>query len=683
MVVRISLLFCLAAVATPALAGEQEAAEAHELANVNQACRVILRSTKAGETSKDNAKKWDECVRTCAWGDIQARYLGFGKGASGAWRVRLEKSSGEKVVIPYDKLDNVSQQRLKDIGTLKGAILKDAAVEEARALAKDKATERATEEAKRSEHPAAPSRPPKASGSKGKTAQARPGDPKAAARGATVAKPSPEESQHEYRIVKDSSGTTLFTNHHATGPKPSPETFQNVAKKVLPSVVTLINTKRSPNMAAGIIIDPSGIILTNNHVLSGGGQITVRLADGREFARQEIKTDPATDLAIVRIENSGPLPAASFGDSDALKIGDQVAALGQPSEGHGAVSTGSILAVRFDPWGLREGRCLLTDAAIGPRDSGGPLVNLDGQVVGINDTIRLERPLYKKEVGPPYGTAIPANLAKWVCGQLIGSGKVCHAYLGVELHSMSQSTTQYLAKKSGVAVTEGAWVGDVGHGTPAAKAGLRREDVIVKVGGKNVSSPQELQAALEAVPSGAAQQLTVVREGKPLELSVVPGGEQPDQYGPLQCPVDVWVRGVLHVRMPTTTFEKLGIAAQTLTPDMAAPRRGPPAHGVVIDQVYLDSPTGWKEGWVIVECAHQPVATVEDLSRILASQSLEKGISFVIHGSRTEHHDAVLSPHRRVLQPESDEEVPCTLSQTITVGTEGKRRVVRIQSHSN
>ncbi len=154
---------------------------------------------------------------------------------------------------------------------------------------------------------------------------------------------------------------------------------------------------------------------------------------------------------------------------------------------------------------------------------------------------------------------------------------------------------------------------------------------------------------LEAAPIGAAQQITVIRDGKPLELTVVPGGEQPDQYGPLQGPVDMWIRGVLHVKMPTTSFEKLGIVGVTLTPEMVARRRGaPPNHGVLFDQVDEHGPlAGWDDGSVIIECAHKPVATVEDLSKILAQQSFEKGVSLVIQGSKTEHHDAVLSPHGR------------------------------------
>ena len=197
---------------------------------------------------------------------------------------------------------------------------------------------------------------------------------------------------------------------------------------------------------SGVIVDPSGVILTNNHVVAGGGKIMVRLQDGREFKAIDIKTDPKTDLAVLRIEGAGTLPAARLADSSKVEIGDWVLALGQPFGLEGTVTAG-IVSAKERGIGITDREDFIqTDAAINPGNSGGPLVNLDGEVIGINTAISSNNGGYQG-----VGFAIPANLAKWVGGQLETAGKVQRAYLGVGI----QMVTQPLADQFKVKVHKG------------------------------------------------------------------------------------------------------------------------------------------------------------------------------------------------------------------------------------
>ncbi len=451
------------------------------------------------------------------------------------------------------------------------------------------------------------------------------------------------------------------------------EAFHNAAQMVLPSVVTIIDSPvatqpgkepaadddkdeeeenpfegtpfgdffhnnpgfhffrgptqpRAPTtMGSGIIIDPSGIILTNSHVVEGDGKITVRLPDGREFQGKEVKSDPKSDLAILRIHDAGPLQAARFGDSDALEVGDWVLALGQPFGLEGTVTAG-IISGKGRGLGLtaRE-NFLQTDAAINPGNSGGPLVTLDGEVIGVNTAISSQ-----SGGNEGVGFAIPASLARWVSRQLIQSGKVRRAYLGVAI----QPVTQEMAKEFGVGVHQGALVADVPEGTPAAKAGMKAGDIIVEVAGKKVSSPQELQGVVEQTQIGVRQTMTVMRNGHAVTLEVVPA-EQPADYGLVRGRSDA--SGGHRESVP---FEKLGIKAETLTADTAKRLGVKTEHGAAITSVRPGSPAalaGWETGMVIVQAAHQPVDSVEDLRKILEKHPLEKGVLFLVQTAQGTH----------------------------------------------
>jgi serine protease Do len=372
---------------------------------------------------------------------------------------------------------------------------------------------------------------------------------------------------------------------------------------------------------SGIIIDPSGIILTNNHVVASGGKVTVRLPDGREFQAKNIKTDPKTDLAIVRIEGAGTLKAGKLGDSDLLEVGDWVLALGQPFGLEGTVTAG-IISAKGRGLGITPRESFLqTDAAINPGNSGGPLVNLDGEVVGINTAISTQSGGYQG-----VGFAIPANLAKFVSRQLIQQGKVLRAYLGVAI----QPVTPQLAEKFGVKLQQGALLADVPQGTPAEKAGLRPGDIIVEFAGKKISNPQQLQGVVEEAKIGQAQRVTVIRDQRPLTLQVVPA-EQPADYGlrtASRAPVG---------RPPTSRFDRLGIQGESLTPERAKALGVQADHGVVVTEVRpgsLASQAGVAPGMVVTQANRKPVRSVEDLRKILEEQPLEKGILLLLQSAQ-------------------------------------------------
>ena len=182
-----------------------------------------------------------------------------------------------------------------------------------------------------------------------------------------------------------------------------------------------------PRQSAGTgVIDLAGIILTNNHVVAGGGKITVKLHDGRKYVASDVETDPNTDVAVIRIKASGSLPFAKLGDSDKLRIGDWVLALGQPFGLENTVTAGIISAKQRAIGMMRHEEFLQTDAAINPGNSGGPLVNLQGEVVGVNTAISSRSGGFEG-----IGFAIPVNVAKWVSTQLIKDSKLQRAYLGV------------------------------------------------------------------------------------------------------------------------------------------------------------------------------------------------------------------------------------------------------------
>lgn len=368
-------------------------------------------------------------------------------------------------------------------------------------------------------------------------------------------------------------------------------------------------------VGSGVIIDSTGIVLTNNHVVEGADKVSVILADGSEYEAFDIKTDPQSDLAVLRIKGEKSFPAAHLGDSDELAIGDWVIAIGTPFELDKTVSAGIISGKERQLGAVQRAKFLQTDAAINPGNSGGPLVNLNGEVVGINTAIASNSGGYQG-----IGFAIPINQAKWVTEQLIRDGSVHRGYLGVAIGEISSE----LASKFGVAKGEGVLVGEVFPNTPAADAKLQDGDVILNFAGRKVSNPRELQEIVERSPLNKAQPMEILRDGNKMTVDVTVK-PLPDNFG--RTGVE---SGPKLKEAPAPDIygaSDLGIEVAEMSSEDAAKFEG--YNGVVIHKVDPNSVAaekGLQPGMLIRKVGKTPVKSVEDFKAALKNESLQDGI---------------------------------------------------------
>jgi serine protease Do len=263
-----------------------------------------------------------------------------------------------------------------------------------------------------------------------------------------------------------------------------------------------------------VIVSADGLILTNNHVVQDADEVLVRLGDGREFKATDIKTDPMSDLAVLRIKDAGMLRSAKLGESDKLAIGDWVIAIGSPFNLEATVSAGIISGKGRGISQIRRGSLIQTDAAINPGNSGGPLVNLDGEVVGINTAIAS-----RSGGNQGIGFAIPIDRAKWVSRELLEHGAVRRAFLGIRISELLPDE----AKRLGRPARSGVHVVMVLPDGPSAIAGLKVDDVIVDFAGIVVRRPRDLQDAVEQKPLESKQEVKVYRDGMITTLQVTLG----------------------------------------------------------------------------------------------------------------------------------------------------------------
>jgi len=373
-------------------------------------------------------------------------------------------------------------------------------------------------------------------------------------------------------------------------------------------------------MGSGVIVDKSGIVLTNNHVVEGADEVIVHLPDGREFKAEDIKTDPQTDLAVLHIRGAGSLPAAPLGNSDSLEIGDWVLAIGNPFELEQTVSAG-IISGKGRELSQNRAKFLQTDAAINPGNSGGPLVNLDGEVVGINTAIATSSGSFAG-----IGFAIPVNTAKWVMGQLIKRGEVERAYLGVQIGEVSAE----LAEKVGADRGQGVIVTQVYPKTPAAEAGIEEGDVITEINGKKVKSPRDLQEIVERAPIDSKLKLTVLHNGRDKTVDVL-AKSLPRDFGAVSARSPRVQRG--QNSRDGFEAEDLGIEVQDITREHLQQLGLDDATGVVITRVDPDgvaAEQGLREGMIISKVGKRTVKNVEDFKEALENESLKDGVLLLV-----------------------------------------------------
>lgn len=276
-------------------------------------------------------------------------------------------------------------------------------------------------------------------------------------------------------------------------------------------------------IGTGFLIDESGHVITNYHVIAGATEIEVLLADERRFQATLVGAEPKTDLAVLKIKKGGRFPYLSFGDSDKVEVGEWVVAIGHPRGLDHTVTQGIISAKHrrgiLDPNSYQD--FLQTDAAINPGNSGGPLLNLKGEVIGINTAIVSQSGGYEG-----IGFAIPSNMASYVANQLIKYGRVQRGWLGIGL----QDLTPALAKRFGLKEESGCIVTEVEENSPAQKAGLKKGDIIQKIEEKRIKNSSELLNQIALIPPGKKVTLAVVRDGTPLNIVA----EVASQEGSLQ-----------------------------------------------------------------------------------------------------------------------------------------------------
>lgn len=378
---------------------------------------------------------------------------------------------------------------------------------------------------------------------------------------------------------------------------------------------------------SGVIIDPKGVVVTNNHVVAGAKAVLVTLQDGRRFESKSIATDPKTDLAVVKLEAKG-LPYLEFGDSDAMEIGDRVLAVGAPFGLEGSVSCGIVSGKGRSAGMMLYEDYIQTDAAINPGNSGGPLVSLEGRVIGICNSIRTST-----GGSQGVGMAIPARIAKDVARQLAQHGAVTRGYLGIRYGDAPAE----VAARLGIEAGKGAVVGQVMPNTPASKAGLLEGDVIVALDGKPLASSKDIQRQIAQTEIGQEVKFGILRDGKK-ETVTVKIEAQPAEYGLRDVPVRMGPGGAgrrQQQRNPGDAaeplkIEKLGLEAMELTADQKE-RLGyaKAAAGALIWNVDRNSPAanaGLRRGMIIAKADGQPVASPEELEKAVEKGSLQKGI---------------------------------------------------------
>jgi serine protease Do len=351
---------------------------------------------------------------------------------------------------------------------------------------------------------------------------------------------------------------------------------------------------KQASLGSGVIIDNAGHILTNNHVVKDADEIKIKLSDGREFKGKVIGTDQKTDIAVIKI-NSDHLPVLKIGDSDRLKVGERVFAIGNPFGLNQTVTSGIVSATGRDNMGIADYEDFIqTDAPINPGNSGGALVNIRGELVGINTAIFSTSGGYQG-----IGFAIPSNMVKDVMESLIKNGKVVRGWLGVSV----QPLTPDIAKQFGLKEQGGALVGDVVEGSPAEKAGLKRGDVIIKYDGNPVNDPAQLKNMTASTSIGKEVLLHIVRDGKTKTVKVVIA-ELPSTGQTVQGSFNNLLMGI-HVQNLTTEIRK----------GLAIPAR---VTGVIVTDVEDGTPaeSALMRNDVIMEINKNKINTVQDYEKM-------------------------------------------------------------------
>jgi serine protease Do len=368
--------------------------------------------------------------------------------------------------------------------------------------------------------------------------------------------------------------------------------------------------RRVQSLGSGFIIDPAGYIVTNNHVIEGADEITVILSDGTSLPATLVGRDDKTDLAVLKVNSKQPLNVAKWADSDKARVGDLVMAIGDPFGLGGTVTTGIVSARNRDINSGPYDDFIQTDAPINRGNSGGPLFNMDGEIIGINSAI------YSPSGGSVgIGFAIPSNSAKNVVAQLKSTGKIQRGWIGIRIQQVSDD----IAQSVGLSKPQGALIAGMTEKGPAAKAGVQNGDVVLSFDGKSVADNRALPRLVADAQIGKTVNIEVLRKGQHKMLPITVQKLVEDEK---VASADKPAKPGAAIKPPVTV--NLGMTLAPVSPD--ARRRyhlDAKVAGVVVTDVDADSPAGQKNiraGDVITEVAQQKVISPDDVAAKLDAE---------------------------------------------------------------
>jgi serine protease Do len=364
---------------------------------------------------------------------------------------------------------------------------------------------------------------------------------------------------------------------------------------------------KQPSLGSGFIIDKEGFVVTNNHVIEDADQIKVKLKDGREYDATIVGRDPNTDIALLKIDSGEDLPTAKLGDSDELKVGQWVVAIGSPFGLEHTVTAGIVSAKGRVIGSGPYDDFIQTDASINPGNSGGPLLNLNGEVVGINTAIVAG--------GHGIGFAIPVNLAKGIIVALKTEGEVTRGWLGVAIQDLNGDMAEYYEVEN----KKGVFVMDVFEGDPADKAGIKPKDIILEVNGQKIKTSRRLTSMIAGIPVGETAKIKILRDGK--EKTVMVKIVKRDE-------TKLASRG-----RPKEQAQEFGIRVSNLTPEIAQRLNIAETSGVIVTEIQSGGKgeeADIRVGDIIKEINRRPIETVSDYQEILSQVDSGESVNLFI-----------------------------------------------------
>jgi len=364
---------------------------------------------------------------------------------------------------------------------------------------------------------------------------------------------------------------------------------------------------KQPSLGSGFIIDKEGYVVTNNHVIEDAEQIKVKLNDENEFDAEVIGRDPSTDLALIKIQSKHDFPVVRFGDSDKLRIGQWVVAIGSPFGLERTVTAGIVSAKGRVIGAGPYDNFIQTDASINPGNSGGPLLNLEGEVVGINTAIIAS--------GQGIGFAIPVNLAKGIIEQLKSEGEVTRGWLGVAIQDLNKDMAEYY----GLEGRKGVLVADVFEGDPAAEAGIKAKDIIIGINGEKIETSRQLTRMIAGISVGQVAKVKVLRDGKTKTFKVKIARRDDQRLASRNA--------------PKKQEAEYGIRVSELTPEIVQRFNLGEMKGVIVigvENESLGADSGVQVGDIIKEINHQTIESVKDFNKVMDSVSDEEAVNLFI-----------------------------------------------------